>query len=212
MNLSDEAYGLYLILTDPVAGYESCAQAAVDAGLRFLQLRMKNAPDDEVIAMGKRLREITRGSETRLILNDRVDIARAVDADGVHLGQDDMTLAEARQVWNLPGKLFGLSTHSYAQMQSAQSQQPDYIGIGPVFQTSTKPDASAPLGTLGTGRIAQGSSVPHVAIGGIDADNLPAVLAAGVVNFCVVGAVNRAEDPAAAIQELMEIWRERYDH
>lgn len=211
MNLTDSAYGLYLILTDPVTGYESCAQAAVDAGLRFLQLRMKGATADEVIATGKRLREITRGTQTRLIINDRVDIARAVDADGVHLGQDDMTLSEARQAWSVPGKLFGLSTHSYAQMLAAQDQAPDYIGIGPVFLTETKPDADAPLGAEESGRIAQGSGVSHVVIGGINADNLPAVLDAGAVNFCVVGAVNRAGDPAVAIAGLMDIWRKKYD-
>lgn len=211
MTLSDHAYGLYLILTDPVVGYEPCAQAAVDAGVRFLQLRMKGAVDEEVIAMGKRLREITRGTDTRLIINDRVDIARTVDADGVHLGQDDMTLEEARAAWGVPGKLFGLSTHSYAQMEAAQASRPDYIGIGPVFLTETKLDADAPLGAAEAGRIAKGSTVPHVVIGGIDARNLPAVLEAGAVNFCVVGAVNRADDPRAAIGALMDIWREKYD-
>ena len=211
MILTDDAYGLYLILTDPVAGYEPCAKAAVAAGLRFLQLRMKGASDAEVIAMGKRLREITCDSDTNLIINDRVDIARAVDADGVHLGQGDMTLAEARAEWDAPGKLFGLSTHTFAQMETAQDLLLSYIGIGPVFPTETKPDAAPSLGATEVGRIAKGSAVPHVAIGGINADNLPTILDAGVINFCVVGAVNGAEDPSEAIGTLMDIWRAKYD-
>lgn len=211
MNLTESAYGLYLILTDPLVGYERCAEAAVAAGVRYLQLRMKGASDDEVIAMGQRLREITRGSQTRLILNDRVDLARAVDADGVHLGQDDLTLAEARVAWDVPGKCFGLSTHSFEQMRDAQELAPDYIGIGPVFLTQTKPDLVGQLGAAEAGRIAQGSLVPHVVIGGITAANLPALMDAGAVNFCVVGAVNRADDPAAAIAQLMNIWRDKYD-
>jgi thiamine-phosphate pyrophosphorylase len=211
MILTDRASGLYLILTNPVAGYERCAEAAVAAGVRFLQLRMKGAPDAELLSMATRLREITRGSDTRFIMNDRVDIAQAVDADGVHLGQGDLSLAEARAVWNVPGKLCGLSTHTLAQMELAQVLAPDYIGIGPVFATETKPDAAAPLGVAETGRIAQASGVPHVAIGGINAANLAEILEAGVINFCVVGAVNRSLDPAREIGALMSIWREKYD-
>jgi thiamine-phosphate pyrophosphorylase len=211
MILTDRAYGLYLILTDPVAGYERCAEVAVAAGIRFLQLRMKGASDAELLSMATRLREITRGSATRFIMNDRVDVAQAVDADGVHLGQSDLSLTEARAVWNVPSKLFGLSTHTFAQMESAQDVSPDYIGIGPVFATQTKLDAAAPLGVAETGRIALASGVPHVAIGGINAANLADILEAGVVNFCVVGAVNRSLDPAREIGALMDIWRRKND-
>ncbi len=211
MEISDSLYGLYLILTDPIVGYEECAKAAVAENVRFLQLRMKNASDAEIIETGKKIREITKGSSTIFIMNDRVDLAKIIDADGAHLGQDDGSISEARKTWNSDGKYIGLSTHSFEQMKLAQNEEIDYIGIGPVFQTSTKPDASAPLGISETGKIAQASAKPHVAIGGINADNLSDVLEAGVKNFCVVSAVNQSEKPAEAIRELMNIWRTKYD-
>ncbi|WP_372798472.1 thiamine phosphate synthase, partial [Pontiella sp.] len=103
-------FGLYLILTDPVAGYEKCAEAAVNENIRYLQLRMKNAAHEEVVAMGRRIKKITAGSLTRLIMNDSIEAAIESDADGIHLGQTDIPIPEARRQWNTDGKIFGLST------------------------------------------------------------------------------------------------------
>lgn len=204
-----EAFGLYLVLTNPVAGYAACARAAVDCGVRYLQLRMKNDPRETVLETARRLREATRGTTTRFIVNDDLAIAMACDADGIHLGQGDLSLEAARAAWNAPGKIFGLSTHTLAQAQAAAEPAPDYIGIGPVFATPTKPDADPALGPAEVGRIARHIPLTSVAIGGIDAANLPGLLAAGVENFCVVRAVNAAPDPAAAIRRLQEIWASR---
>lgn len=201
-----EPFGLYLILTDPVAGYEVCAQAAVDGGVRYLQLRMKGSPHAEVLETAKRLRQITRGTQTRFIVNDDLAVAIESDADGIHLGQDDPSLAEARAAWPVPGKLFGLSTHSMEQAADALKVQPDYIGVGPVFPTQTKADADPALGAEETGRIIQATPITAVAIGGISTDNLPDVLSAGIANYCVVSAVNSAPNPAHAIQHLQKIW------
>ncbi len=126
-----DIFGLYLVLTDPVAGYEACAEAAVEEGVRYLQLRMKKRSHGEVLEMARRLRSITAGSGTRFIVNDDVDIAAEAGADGVHLGQDDMAMVEARQRWPEAGKIFGLSTHNEEQELRAREVAPDYIGVGP---------------------------------------------------------------------------------
>jgi len=201
-----DIFGLYLVLTEPLVGYERAAEAAVDTGVRYLQLRMKGRPSPEVLAVAQRLRRITAGSPTRFIVNDDVEIAREADADGVHLGQDDMGLAEVRGRWPVPGKVFGLSTHNEDQERRARDLAPDYIGVGPVFPTPTKEHPDPTLGLERMGRIIADSPLTAVAIGGINADNLPAVLRCGAVNFCVLRAVNQAPDPAAEIRRLQEIW------
>jgi thiamine-phosphate pyrophosphorylase len=203
-----EIFGLYLVLTDPVAGYEACAEAAVEEGVRYLQLRMKKRSHGEVLEMARRLRSITAGSGTRFIVNDNVDIAAEADADGVHLGQDDMTIPEGRRRWPLPGKSFGLSTHSEQQEQHARELAPDYIGVGPVFATPTKEKADPSLGPERMGRIIRNSPLTTVAIGGINTDNLAEFLRRGAVNYCVVRAVTQHPDPGAAIRSLQAIWRE----
>jgi thiamine-phosphate pyrophosphorylase len=202
-----EVFGLYLVMTDPVLGYEACAEAAVDRGVRYLQLRMKGSPPDEVLAMARRVRAVTRGSGTRFIVNDDVAIARAADADGVHLGQEDMPITEARRLWPEPGKLFGLSTHGVEQELAARAVAPDYIGVGPIFPTPTKAKPDPTVGLEQMERIMRGTPLTAVAIGGINAENLPDVLAHGATNFAVVRAVTRRPDPAEAIRELQDIWR-----
>ncbi len=203
----DDAFGLYLVMTDPVVGYEACAEAAVRCGVRYLQLRMKEAPRDAVLEAARRVRDVTRGSDTLFIVNDDVTIARDVDADGVHLGQRDMPIGEARRLWALPGKRFGLSTHNEREALLASQQLPDYIGVGPVYATPTKAIPDPVLGPERMGAIIRSVQVPAVALGGIDIGNLPDVLRNGARNFCVVRAVTRRTDPEVAIRELQEIWR-----
>lgn len=200
-------FGLYLILTDPVVGYRRAAEIAVDKAVPFLQLRMKNSPREEIISAARALRDVTRDSATRFIVNDFVDIAALVDADGCHAGQDDVPLGQARRLWPVPGKLFGLSTHGEAQAASAVARRPDYIGVGPVFPTPTKEVPDPALGLERMGRIMRSYPLPSVAIGGINASNLKAVLEAGARNFAVVRAVNASHEPAAAIDELVSIWK-----
>ena len=202
-----EQFGLYLIATNPAAGYEALARAAVDCNVRYLQLRMKEASRDTILETARMFRDITGGTPTRFIVNDDLSIAMETDADGLHLGQTDPPLAAARREWNRPGKLFGLSTHSMEQAEAAEAAEPDYIGIGPDFPTRTKVDADPVVAVEETGRIARETARTAVAIGGITAANLPALLAAGVKNFCVVRAVNSAPDPAAAIRHLQSIWK-----
>jgi len=204
----DDAFGLYLVMTDPVSGYEACATAAVRCGVRYLQLRRKGAPRGAVLETARRIREITLGTDTLFIVNDDVAIAREVDADGAHLGQRDLPLEEARRLWPAPGKRFGLSTHDERQALLASLLSPDYIGVGPVFSTPTKAVPDPALGLERMASIVGSSPVAAVAIGGIDGGNLAEVVRRGARNFCVVRAVNRRPDPETAIRELQGIWRQ----
>ena len=199
-------FGLYLILTNPAAGYDACARAAVAEKVALLQLRMKNTPSERIIETGRRIRKITAGTATRFIVNDDVYIAREVDADGVHLGQDDTSLPEAREIWNRPEKIFGLSTHNEEQAEKAGEVNPDYIGVGPVFPTPTKTPPDPALGLKRMGTIIERAPLPAVAIGGINEKNLEEVLKAGAKNFAVVRAVNQSPTPQKAIRRLQKIW------
>lgn len=203
-----EAFGLYVVLTDPAVGYVRCAEAAVAEGIRYVQLRMKGAPREDIVATGRRLRAVTRGTATRLIVNDDVAIAAEIDADGVHLGQEDLSLDAARALWPEQGKVFGLSTHGLRQAAEAEAAEPDYIGVGPIFPTPTKAVPDPTVGLEQMQRIMAATSLTAVAIGGINAENLPEVLAHGATNFAVVRAVTRSSTPRDAIRRLMDIWRE----
>ena len=200
-------YGLYMVMTDPVVGYAACAQAAINCGVPFIQLRMKGVDREQVLIEARRVREVTRGSASQFIVNDDVTIAKEVDADGVHLGQSDMPLAEARTLWNASGKIFGLSTHSEAQAAAAVALRPDYIGIGPVFPTPTKAIADPDLGVERAGAIAKSTPLPHVVLGGLNETNLADVLRAGAVNYCAVRTIMQSPEPEAVIRALQQIWR-----
>ena len=202
-----ENFGLYLVMTDPVVGYEACAQAAVRCGLRYVQLRMKNASRAAILAEARKVRAVTAGTQTLFIVNDDVELAWAADADGVHLGQGDMPLNEARKLWTAPGKIFGLSTHSEEQELAARGLQPDYIGVGPVFPTPTKAIADPALGIERAGAIIKNSPLTCVALGGLDETNLAGILKAGAVNFCAVRAIMRSPEPEKIIRSLQQIWR-----
>ena len=196
-----DGFGLYLVMTNPVVGYERCCEAAVRAGVKMVQLRMKDAPRDAVVSTAKGLMAIVRGSETRLIVNDDPGIAAEAGADGVHVGQTDMAVQEVRRRFPSLG-IVGLSTHSIAQAEAAIPLAPDYIGVGPVFKTPTKKIPDPTLGLETAGRMSAAVPFPAVARGGIDLGNVADVIAAGARNYAVVRAVCSAEDPYAAILRL----------
>lgn len=199
-----EDFGLYLVMTNPVVGYERCCEAAVKAGVRMVQLRMKDAPRAELLAMAKALVAITRGSDTKLIVDDDASVAAEAGADGVHVGQDDMPADVVRARYpEIP--IVGLSTHNLEQAKKSVEQNPDYIGVGPVFPTPTKKTPDPVLGTELAGRMIASVPYPAVAIGGINEETLPAVLAAGARNWSVVRAVCGSEDPFAAIRRLQAL-------
>ena len=194
-------FGFYLVITNPVVGYAKCAEAAVRAGVKIVQLRMKHASREDVLREGRELRRVTAGTGTLFIVNDDPSIASEVGADGVHVGQGDMAPAEVRSRYP-ELKVVGLSTHNMDQVRASIAQPIDYIGVGPVYATPTKdiPDPTLGLDTMS--RMIAAAAHPAVAIGGIDASRLPDVIAAGARNYAVVRAVCQSEDPYSAILKL----------
>jgi len=172
--------------------------AALSGGVDVLQLRAKHADDATLLAAGRRFAAAAAAHDGLFVLNDRPDLVDAVGADGVHVGQDDVAVEDARALIG-PERLVGLSTHSPAQVDAARGV--DYIGVGPVYATPTKPGRPA-VGTALVAYAADHARVPFFAIGGIDATTLTPVRAAGAERVAVVRAVTQAQDPAGAARAL----------
>ncbi len=170
---------------------------ALRAGITFVQYRQKEGTKREIYEEAAKLRKLTRHFNATLIINDHADIALAVDADGVHLGQDDLPLAEARKI--MGEKIVGISTHDLVQARDATKGGADYIGFGPVFETKTK-DAGKPRGLDNLRLIKQNVSVPVIAIGGINTGNIGAVLRAGADAVAVSSAICSGDVAANVVQ------------
>ena len=196
-------FGLYGILTDPVVGYEALTEIMTDRGVRYIQLRMKNVNADEIRETAARLRKIVT-LPSMLIINDHVKIAADIGADGVHLGQDDISYESARKILGNRA-IIGLSTHTPDQTDDACRRSPDYIGVGPVFPTPTKAIADPAIGLSGMSDMISRATVPAVAIGGIDLDNVETVLANGARNLCAVRCINQSTTPEKELDALIEI-------
>jgi thiamine-phosphate pyrophosphorylase len=198
---------LYVITCPPKdgpGGYEAMVRAACEGGADVLQFRDKLITGKERYAVAARLLKICRSFGTLFIVNDALEVALAVAADGVHLGQDDLPVAEAKKLMHPMGIknfLVGSSTHSLEQAIEAERQGADYIGIGPIFATPTKPTYN-PVGLELVRTVTSRVKVPHVAIGGIDATNVAQVLGAGALRVAVVRAVCGAEDIVKATSEM----------
>ncbi len=186
--------GLYLVITDPAAGYENIAKMAVRACLPAIQMRQKKGSDRELMMTAFKIREITRGSKTFFIVNDRLDIARLCEADGVHLGQDDMEPEQARDFLG-ESFLIGLSTHNLSQVVAAGNKPIDYIGFGPVWKTYSKEIPDPVTGVDVLKEAVRKSSHPVVAIGGINRHNMRELSGTGLNNIAVISAVQDAKDP-----------------
>lgn len=199
-----ENFGLYLVITNPTVGYAECARAAVKAGVKIIQLRMKHVSREEIIEEARKLREITRGTDTAFIVNDDPEIAALVEADGVHVGQGDMSPSEVRRMY--PSlKIVGLSTHNLEQVKASLSEPIDYIGVGPVYATPTKDIPDLTLGPDTAAEMIRSSKVPAVAIGGLDLETVKPVLEKGAKNFAVVRAVCKSTDPYGEIVKLQSL-------
>lgn len=179
-------------------------RAALAGGATVIQLRDKTGSTRHLIEVGRALRELTRSAGATFIVDDRADVALAVDADGVHVGQDDLPATDARRIVGA-GRIVGVSAGSVAEALQAERDGADYIGVGSVFATGSKPDAGAPIGLDGLARIARAVSIPVVAIGGINAGNAADCIAAGASGVAVISAVVGAADVAQAARELREI-------
>jgi thiamine-phosphate pyrophosphorylase len=194
---------LYLLLDGGAneSAFASLVMAVVQSGVHIIQLRDKKLDDRTLLRRARALRELTRGTKTLFVMNDRADLAVLADADGVHVGQEELTVKDARTVIG-PRKLIGVSTHSIEQARQAVLDGANYIGCGPTFPSPTKTfDAFAGLAFLRT--VAPEIKLPAFAIGGITRDNLPQVQAAGFPSVAVSGAIVSAADPAKAAREFI---------
>ncbi len=202
-----------IVVTDAAAAapgtVEDVVAAALRAGAPAIQLRDKRATAAELLRTAQALRGPTRAAGALLFVNDRLDVALAAEADGVHLGDDDLPVAVARRVAP-PGFLIGRSADEAALARRAADEGADYIGCGTVYPTSTKPDAGAVIGLEGLERVAGAVPVPVVAIGGITPARAAEIAArTSATGVAVVGAVMGAPDPEEAVRALLAPWEGR---
>jgi len=198
---------LYVLIDgrDALDAFDALARELIAAGVDVIQLRDKRLTDRELLQRARRIRELTAGTNTLFIMNDRADLAVVAGADGVHVGQDELSVAEARTIIG-PDALIGVSTHSLAQAKQAEADGADYIGVGPTFASTTKQFGVSQLTGLELLRaVAATVRLPAFAIGGIGRENLREVLAAGFSRVAVSGAVVSASDPPAAAGELRQM-------
>jgi len=188
---------------DSPDAFERTARALIEAGVSMLQLRDKRLGDRELMDRARRLRTLTAGTKTLFIVNDRPDLARLAGADGVHVGQDDLAVFEARRIVG-PEALVGVSTHTIEQARQAVLDGANYIGVGPTFPSATKQFERFP-GVALLRAVAAEIRLPAFAIGGISRENITEVRAAGFSRVAVGGAILAAPDPAAAAREILQI-------
>src|SRR5512141_927851 len=199
---------LYVITDEKASGGRShlqVAEAAILGGADVIQLRDKEASSGRLYRVAMQLRKLTRDANVSFIVNDRLDIALAAGADGVHVGQADLPASVVREIMG-PGKILGVSADSVAEAILAEKDGADYLGVGPVFEArGTKPDAGEPLGVDRIARIRCDCRLPIVAIGGIDDENDRKVREAGADAAAVISAIAGADDIAHAARRLKQL-------
>lgn len=183
---------------------EEVVSEAVAGGVTLVQLREKHASTGEFVDLAFRMKEILKPYDVPLIINDRLDVALAVDAEGLHIGQSDMPYETARKLLG-PDRIIGLSVENISDLLKANELDADYVGISPVFGTPTKKDTAEPFGLDGLRKAAELSVHPVVAIGGMNRDTAGDVIAAGADGVAVVSAICSADSPRSAAKELLGI-------
>ena len=196
--------GIYLILDQQYATRDivSIAIDAIDAGIDVIQYREKCLPKKEALYIAERLRNLTSGTGIPFIINDDPAIALAVDADGVHLGQEDIPVHVARRILG-EDKIIGLSTHSYKEAMEAESSDINYIGFGPIFKSGTKM-VTAPLGPEAISRVRNAISIPLIAIGGISDENITDVIRCGADGAAIISAILSSSDIKKSVRNFKE--------
>ena len=205
--------GLYFVTSQQLSAGRTTVEivaAALAGGVRLIQLREKEMCLREYVRLAEQVRDLTARAGALMIVNDRVDVALAVGADGVHLGQDDFPIPAARRLG--PDLIIGASTHTVDEALKAQTEGASYINIGPIFPTGTKVWEGAFLGIEGLNRIATVVRVPFTVMGGIKTDHIPELLRAGASTIALVTAVTAAEDPGKAVRQLLVALRDTNTH
>lgn len=200
---------LMLVTDRPLSGprsLEEVVQQAIAGGVDCVQLREKHLSTRAFLEQASSLKQLMRPTGVPLIINDRVDVAWAVGADGVHLGQEDMPVSIARKLLG-PGAIIGLSVETWEDVENAEGMPINYLGVSPVFSTPTKTDTRGAWGLEGLGRIKSYSRHPLIAIGGLNQSNIADVVRAGADGIAVVSAVCSADDPTGAAQGLLRCIR-----
>ncbi len=185
--------------------HEDVAQAALAGGARIIQFRDKEISDEEFTVVARRIQQLTHKHNALLIINDRVEIALAIGADGVHVGRHDLAFAEVKRVAR-PGMILGVSATNYAEAIALANSGADYLGVGPIFPTPSKADATPPIGLDELARICRDVPIPIVAIGGITESSLHGIIDAGAAGAAVISAVCSAPDITAATAALLSTW------
>ena len=190
------------LVTSPVSDLLGVVESALKGGIAIVQYREKTADDEERLRIALKMRSLCHQYNALFIVNDRVDIAAAANADGVHLGQHDLPMAAARQILG-PHKIVGRSTTNPDELKRALDEQADYIGVGPVHETPTKPGKSA-SGNEYVRYAAQHATMPWFTIGGLNAENIGPTLAAGATRVAVVRALMQADNPESVARSLVQ--------
>lgn len=200
--------GLYLVTSQALSRGRTTleiVEAALAGGVRLIQLREKEMPMPEFFRLAEQVRARTTKAGALLIINDRVDVALAVGADGVHLGQADFPIAPARRL--APDLIIGASTHSTEEAEAAERAGASYINIGPLFPTQTKQWSGEFIGLEGLRKIARHVTIPWTVMGGIKPEQVPELIQAGVRTIAIVTAVTAAADPKQAARNLLTLLR-----
>jgi thiamine-phosphate pyrophosphorylase len=198
----------YYFITDSKlsrAGNRSDVLAAVSCGVDIVQYRNKNADTREMYREALELARICRDAGSLFLINDRLDVAMAVEADGVHVGQTDMPCSKARSLLGRE-KIIGVTVHSLVEALQAEKEGADYLGVSPIYQTATKPDAGKPAGIRLIEEIREQVSLPLIAIGGINHSNAPEVIRAGADGLCAISCVVADADVKNQIRRLQELF------
>jgi len=187
------------MLTEPAG---ETAKKLMKAGVKLLQYRAKNAAARELWEESRAIAEIAWGAQCTFFVNDRPDVAYLAGADGVHVGQEDLEVADAREIMG-PGRWVGVSTHNLEQFREAAATSADYIAVGPIFQTSSKANPDPVVGTELLRRVRALTEKPIVAIGGITLERAADVLAAGADSVAIISDILKAKDPAGMAREFI---------
>jgi len=204
-----ETFKGYYFITDARlsrAGNTSDVISAISCKVSVVQYRNKDAETREMYYEARRLGQLCKEAGAAYLINDRVDIALSVDADGVHLGQSDMPFAAARRLLG-PDKIIGLTVHNLAEALEGERLGADYLGVSPIFSTATKPDAGKPAGISLIEQIRRKVSLPLIAIGGINHSNARQVVAAGADGLCAISCVVASESAREEMRRFQDLFR-----